>query len=373
MEGSSLVTHLGVLERQKLLQTWDDRRIKAGDEWFEEIEKEMTTAQVAVLLISANSLTSDFILHTEVPSLLERRESEGMIVFPVIVKPCLWEEVPWLARLQARPKDGKPLSSFPSSRRDAELAKIAKEILEIVRNGATEPQTPTSKSPQTSPALAPLHQLPTPPADFTGRQEDLNFLRSHLAPGGTGAIFGLRGMGGVGKTTLALKLAADLKPEFPEAQIYLDLKGVDPRPLTAAQAMAHVIRSFHPESRLPEGDAEVAGLFRTVLDGKRVLLLMDNAAGKKQVEPLIPPSTCLLLVTSRFHFVLPGLVDRDLEEMSETEARDLLAKIAPRVGDAADEIARLCGGLPLALRLAWKRPLREPGEELLPCQNTSGV
>src|SRR6185503_9422549 len=101
------------------------------------------------------------------------------------------------------------------------------------------------------------------------------------------------------------KLAAELKPEFPDAQIYLDLKGVDPHPLTAAQAMAHVIRAFHPEARLPEDDAEVAGLYRTVLDGKRAFLLMDNAAGKEQVQPLIPPPSCLLLVTSRFHFALP--------------------------------------------------------------------
>src|SRR5258708_1289332 len=96
-----------------------------------------------------------------------------------------------------------------------------------------------SKAPLNSPRSAftrspPRHHSATTPADSTGRQEDLDFLRSRLAPGKPGAIFGLRGMGGVGKTTLALKLAAELKPELPDAQIYLDLKGVDPRPLTAA-------------------------------------------------------------------------------------------------------------------------------------------
>lgn len=361
-----LVTHLGVLERQKLLQTWDDRRIKAGDEWFEEIEKEMTTAKVAVLLISANSLTSDFILHTEVPSLLERRESEGIVVFPVIVKPCLWEEVPWLARLQARPKDGKPLSSFPSSRRDAELAKIAKEILEIVRTGAPAPQPPAPKTVQPLPVLAALHQLPTPPADFTGRQEDLDFLRSHLAPGKPGAIFSLRGMGGVGKTALALKLAEEMTPRYPDAQIYLNLKGVDPHPLTASQAMAHVARSFEPEARLPDSEADLAALYRSVLFGKRVLLLMDNAAGREQVEPLIPPAGSLLLITSRTLFTLPGMAAKNLDEMSEEEARELLLRIEPRIAADADEIAQLCGRLPLALRLAGsalaERPSLSPSE-----------
>jgi tetratricopeptide (TPR) repeat protein len=272
-----------------------------------------------------------------------------MTVFPVICTHCLWEEVPWLVRLQARPLDGRPLESF-KGKLNSELLKIAKEILGILRNEATDSQPIKQADPPKPTILAPLYQLPTPPADFTGRKEELASLHSKLAQGGLGAIFG---MGGVGKTALALKLAVKLKPHFPDAQIYLDLKGVDPQPLTAAQAMAHVVRSFHPEIRLPESEAELAPLYRSVLDNKRVLLLMDNAArDKKQVEPLIPPPTCLLLVTSRFRFSLPGLIDRDLDEMPEDDAKDLLLRIASRIGDAVDEIARLCDYLPLALRLA---------------------
>lgn len=155
--------------------------------------------------------------------------------------------------------------------------------------------------------------------------------------------------------------------------------------MTVAQAMAHVIRSFHPEARLPENEPELTGLYHSTLFGKSALLLMDNAASREQVEPLIPAMGSLLLVTSRFHFALPGLVARDLDEMSEEDARNLLLRMAPRIGKACDEIAQLCGRLPLALRLAgsvlaerkdlspseYDRRLREGKEQLGPSRPPS--
>jgi tetratricopeptide (TPR) repeat protein len=348
-----LLTHLRISEKEGLLELWDDRRIAAGTEWRSEIQKAIDSADIGILLISADFLVSDFIRGEEIPRMLERRSKSGMRLFPVMVRTCDWKIVSWLEPIQIRPTGARPLAGFGGNRRDEEMAAIAEEIRGILDSKAAAPA-------ELQKALPTLHQLPTPPADFTGREEDLDFLRSNLAEGGTGAIFGLRGMGGVGKTILAVKLANELKPRFPDAQIYLDLKGVDPQPLTAAQAMAHVIRAFHPETRLPESEADLAVLYRSVLEGKRALLLMDNAARKEQVEPLIPPSTCLLLVTSRFRFTLPGLVDRDLDEMPEKDAKTLLLKIAPRTRDATDEIARLCGRLPLALRLAGSALAERP-------------
>jgi tetratricopeptide (TPR) repeat protein len=345
-----LAKHLGVLEAQGLLGTWDDRKIRAGDEWLDEIRSGMDGARVAVLLISANSLTSKFILNTEVPHLLEKRAEAGLTFFPVICRDCLWQEIPWLVKLQARPRDGKPLESFRGGRLNTELAKIAKEILEIARDGSPGSRLIAQAVKTVGPVLPVLHQLPSPPADFTGRDKDLAALSSAHSQGRR--ILGLFGTGGVGKTALALRLAEELTREYPDAQFYVDLKGVDPHPLSAAQAMAHVIRSCHPEVRLPENEADLAGLYRSVLYGKRTLLLLDNAASREHVEPLLPPKDSLLLMTSRFHFTLPGLVARDLDELPAADARDLLLKIAPRIGVGADAIARLCGRLPLALRLA---------------------
>lgn len=193
-----------------------------------------------------------------------------------------------------------------------------------------------------------LHQLPPPPGDFTGRKAELEALTQAIEQGGV-TITGLRGMGGIGKTALALKLADKLRERYPHAQIYLDLKGTSKKPATSAEAMAHVVRAYRPTAKLPDDEAQLGGLYHSVLDGQRALLLMDNAANAAQVAPLAPPASCVLLVTSRQRFVLRGWVAKDLTTLAPEEARALLLCLAPRVGGAADEIARLCGYLPLAL------------------------
>ncbi|MFZ1009192.1 MAG: hypothetical protein WAN65_20285 [Candidatus Sulfotelmatobacter sp.] len=201
------------------------------------------------------------------------------------------------------------------------------------------------------PVLTPLFQLPPPPADFTGRTTELAELRAAIEKGGV-HISGLQGQGGVGKTALALKLAAELAPNFPDAQIYLDLKGVSEKPLTAAEAMSHVLRTFHPEAKLPEKEEDLRAQYLSVLNNKLVLLLMDNAKDAAQVRSLIPPAGGALLVTSRQHFALPGLQAKNLETLSPPDAKDLLLRIAPRIDGEAEAIAKLCGYLPQALRLA---------------------
>ena len=201
-------------------------------------------------------------------------------------------------------------------------------------------------------SLQALHQLPAPPADFTGRQAELGELLEKITEGGV-SISGVQGMGGVGKTALALVLADKLKGDYPDAQFYLNLKGADEQePLAPAEVMRHIIRGYHPTAQLPEKESELAAIYHSVLHGQRALLLLDNARNATQVKPLIPPPGCGLLVTSRQKFTLPGLYAKDLDRMDKDEACELLLKIAPRIGEHTGKIAKLCDYLPLALRVA---------------------
>ena len=237
------------------------------------------------------------------------------------------------------------------------LAAIAAFIVALWKND----------KPEATVTIQALRQLRPLPANFTGRKSDLKELREAIVKGGV-TISGLQGQGGVGKTALALKLAHEIAPRYPDAQIDLDLKGVSEKPLTTGEAMAHVIRSFQrdPNAKLPDSEAELSGLYLSVLHQKRVLLLMDNARDAAQVKPLIPPAGCALLVTSRHFFTLQGLHPKRLDTLAPTDARALLLAIAPRIKSAAEDIAKLCGYLPLALDLA-ARTLAER-EDLTPAE-----
>jgi len=230
--------------------------------------------------------------------------------------------------------------------------------------------------------LVPM-QIALPPPDFTGREQELNELVDAVRKGGA-TISALRGMGGIGKTALAQKVAHILKPDFPDGQIYLDLKGAkheddalqNLQPLTASDALRHIVTSLGHEVRPDATVDQLAGLYRTILTDKRVLLLMDNARDEKQVKPLIPPTGSVMIVTSRQSFTLPGLFAKNLDTLSSTRASELLLKIAPRIGGDAGKIAELCGYLPLALRAVAsaiaERPTLTPQDFLRSMSDAKG-
>ena len=199
-----------------------------------------------------------------------------------------------------------------------------------------------------------LHQLRAPVGDFVGREKEIADLLAALRGGGSAAISGISGMGGIGKTELALYVAERLRDTYPDVQLILDMRGTDDATRSPADALASCIRAFAGlEQRLPDDLEELTRRYRSELEGKRALILLDNAYDSAQVRPLLPPAGSALLVTSRETIPIPGMKRVTLEELQPVEARELLTGIAPRVApDIADRICYLCGYLPLAVRAA---------------------
>jgi formylglycine-generating enzyme required for sulfatase activity len=133
-EKDQLVGHLKVLEDAGLIKLWIDDQIIGGADWRAEIEQAMTQASIAVLLITANFLTSEFIRNKEIARLLKRREREGLIIVPVLAKDCVWQVVEWLTPMNIRPKGGIPVWGKNSRHTNKELAGIANEIAYIIKN-----------------------------------------------------------------------------------------------------------------------------------------------------------------------------------------------------------------------------------------------
>ncbi len=204
-----------------------------------------------------------------------------------------------------------------------------------------------------------LHQVAPPVADFVGRVKEIAELTAHLQPNNqhsqTVAIASAQGSGGIGKTQLALKLVDELRAAYPDAQLFINLRGVAEQPVTPVAALQEFIRALEPAARaqqLPDDVSQLRGLYLSLLAQRRALVVCDNARDRAQVEPLIPPAGCALIVTSRVSSQLAGMRACHLDKLAPDEARDLLKQIVPHLSEAeADKLARLCGYFPQALRV----------------------
>jgi hypothetical protein len=172
VEKEQLVGQLKVLEMAGVIKLWVDDRIEGGADWTQEIEEAIASASAAILLISANFLTSKFILGEEVPAFLKRRQNEGLTVFPVIAKPCAWDAFDWLQKMNVRPKNGRPIWSGTPSQIEADLATIVKEVADMVKKQGGAVTPPAAGSKASSAAV-------TPPAAKTG-QYSLRAIRKLL-------------------------------------------------------------------------------------------------------------------------------------------------------------------------------------------------
>jgi DNA-binding SARP family transcriptional activator/tetratricopeptide (TPR) repeat protein len=229
----------------------------------------------------------------------------------------------------------------------------------------------TSMTPEpAAPAVPRL--LPPQVRHFAGRQAELDWLaRSLKETAGHVMVSVISGLAGVGKTTLALRWAHQAAGLFPDGQLYVNLGGYAPgRPVTAEEALAGLLRTLNvPGCDIPPGVDERAARYRSLLAGRRVLVLLDNAGSADQVRPLLPGTPgCAVVVTSRD--MLAGLVARDGArrlEVGPLPLADAVGLLGALIGARVDgervavtKLAACCGRLPLALRLAAELAVARP-------------
>ncbi|MEU7644923.1 AfsR/SARP family transcriptional regulator [Streptomyces huasconensis] len=233
------------------------------------------------------------------------------------------------------------------------------ELLPAARSTPAATDTPAGDG--APPPLAPA-LLPPAIGDFTGREAQLSEIRAALTgPGPREAmpVVAVTGPGGVGKSVLGVTAAHRVADAYPDGQLYAELRGATD-PVAPGEVLGRLLRALGADP--PEGDAERRDLFRSLVAGRRMLLVLDDAGSESQVRPLLPGSaTCGVLITARPRLAaLPCTHRTDLDVLDTEPGARLLARIAGerRVRDEPDAVRRiveLCGGLPLALRIAGAR------------------
>src|SRR6516162_7262232 len=218
-------------------------------------------------------------------------------------------------------------------------------------------------------------QLPADVADFTGRDDQVKHLCDVLSNVGADADPGavrialVAGSGGLGKTSLAVHGAHRVRGSFPDGQLYVDLLGATPQPLPAADVLARFLRDLGLDGRdIPADEDERAARYRTVLAGRRMLVVLDNARDAAQVRPLLPgTASCAVLITTRGR--MPDLASTRLVDLDVLDDDEALALFTRIVGDeraaaepeATAELLDACAGLPLAIRICAARLVTRSG------------
>jgi DNA-binding SARP family transcriptional activator/tetratricopeptide (TPR) repeat protein len=254
------------------------------------------------------------------------------------------------------PEDELPLSEAPG-------------MIAIGTIGEVPPGPAAPADVVAGPMAVPPAQLPADIGDFTGRETHVTHLCKMLIQGdaasGPGAvrIAVVAGAAGLGKTTLAVHAAHQVRAHFPDGQLYVDLSGASSQPAAPGEVLARFLRDLGVDGdKVPARDDERAALYRTRLTGRRVLVVLDNAKDAAQVRPLLPGSaSCAVLVTTRTRTAdLASMRFIDLNVLEDDEGLALFARIVgddrpAAEPDATAEVLVACAGLPLAIRICAAR------------------
>ncbi len=363
------------------LKIWADPYIKVGDKWRRDISGALSHSCVAVLLVSPDFLASDFIYDEELPPLLRGADDGSITLFPIPISASDHEASP-LAQYQFAHPPSDPLDAMRRPQRHSVFVRIVKEIVAAAQKAAPDLTVqPSARSERTAPSPLALfgkagvsaasRGVPSQRPNHLRRQEYFDKLRQAVlgttdqAVGITGRAreesrIGLHGMGGIGKTVLAIDLVNDdeVRRAFPDGIFWLTL-GQTIEPLRLQGDLAgYLTGETKVYAAINEGRDQIRGLLRD----KSCLLVLDDLWHREDAEPfdvLGPRSR--LLVTTRDADLLVALGARELplDVLSAQLALELLASWSGQTRDAlpatAGKVAEACGYLPLALSLAGAR------------------
>jgi WD40 repeat protein len=362
------------------LQIWADPHVEVGGDWRRDIATALSRSCVGVLLVSAYFIDSDFIHDEELPALLSGAEAGEIVLVPIPIGASGWKQTP-LARFQFSHPPDYPLDGLPEHERNAALVRISEQIATAARRAtpdhgerpaaSSEPVAEPIAIVATTGRLAVLHGVPDQRPNYLRRQEYLDRLKQALlgatnrAVGITGAArhgarIGLHGMGGIGKTALAIDVANDdeVRHTFPDGIFWLTL-GQTIEPLKLQGELAAYIAG---EAKAFATAAEARDHLLELFDSKACLLVLDDLWRPQDAEPFVvlgPRSRLLLTTRDADLLVALGAREMPLDVLSEELALELLASWSgqPRAGlpEAACRVAASCGHLPLALALAGAR------------------
>lgn len=387
-----LRSHLKVLEQVGTFVVWDDRKIDAGETWYDEIRAAMDSAAVAVCLISADYLASDFCAKEEIPYLLKRRSEAGMRLMPVLLRPCAWKFVPWLKAIQMLPRDGKAVAVEYGVTWDVAFDQVVETIAEGLQEEAREDAVRSFELPQgalegvfRSLPLAPMSlddmeplsppiqvetsRLPIIQGGLFGRAGELLWLDGEWK-GGAVRIASIIGPKGSGKTALVARWLEAIQMD--EVESYRPQRVFGWSFLGDASSTAFLsaaLQWFGDDAPSAGSLAEQGERLGALVAKERTILILE---GLRNLDPALTAllaalarldtlEPCLAILTSREPLDLDrmpaGSVGRkELGPLPPEAGRAMLRVAGVRGTDAElEEISREVGGLPADLARRARR------------------
>jgi tetratricopeptide (TPR) repeat protein len=345
-------THLKDLTRRGMVDLWDDTKIQSGSQWREEIRGALESAKVAVLLISADFIASDFIAEDELPPLLAAAEKDGVKILSLILSPSRYEKIESLSKYQSINPPSKPLIGLPKVEQEAYLVKLSDDVLRAAEEAQTTPAGASGA------VRSRIFNLPfSRNKFFTGRDDILKGIHKNFSEGEN--VQALSGIGGVGKTQTALQYAY----QYQQAYRIVLWGNANSREtlVTDFVAMAGLLNL--PEKEAQDQSEAVNAVKRWFGNNDGWLLILDNADELVMAREFIPSSeTGRILLTTRAQNTKPIAARQAVEKMEPQEGalflllrleeikKDEQLESAPEgLRKQAEALSKAVDGLPLAL------------------------